>query len=166
MELTDTEAVATFVAGAAIVLGLAGIIVPGLPALPLCWGGVLIWAILADAGPGRWLVLAAATVLAVGGTVIKFLLPGRSLKRSGVPNLSLLAGAVLGIVGFFVIPFVGLIIGFVVGIFLAELHRLGDAGLAWPSTWNAVKAAGLAVLIEVSAGLAIAVVWVLGLVFT
>lgn len=42
MSATDTEALVTVVAGLAILAGLAGVIVPGLPALPLCWGGVLV----------------------------------------------------------------------------------------------------------------------------
>ena len=51
----------TVVAGLAILAGLAGVVVPGLPALPLCWGGVLIWAIFGGAGLGGWAVFAAAT---------------------------------------------------------------------------------------------------------
>lgn len=64
MSLTDSEAAVAVLAGLAILAGLAGVVVPGLPALPLCWGGVLVWAIFGGAGPGRWAVLAAATVVA------------------------------------------------------------------------------------------------------
>jgi dienelactone hydrolase len=66
MGLTDAQAAVTVVAALAILAGLAGVVVPGLPALPLCWGGVLVWALFGDAGPGRWAVLAAATVVAAG----------------------------------------------------------------------------------------------------
>ncbi len=162
MDLTDTNGLVTLLAGLAIVVGLVSMVLPGVPALPVCWAGVRGWALFSDAGAGRWVVLAIATALAIGGTVIKYLLPGRNLKRSGVPTLSLFAGAVLGIVGFFVIPVVGLIIGFVLGVFLAELARLKETRLAWPSTKFAVKAAGLAVLIELCAGLGIAAVWMVG----
>ncbi|SCF31921.1 hypothetical protein GA0074695_5533 [Micromonospora viridifaciens] len=165
MGLTDTQAVVALVAGLAILAGLAGVVVPGLPALPLCWGGVLIWALFGGAGPGRWAVLAAATVVAVGGGVVKYLGPGRSLKRAGVPTSSLLAGAALGLVGFFVIPVVGLVVGFVAGVWGAERLRLGDNRLAWPATVQALKAAGLSMLIEFLAGLVIAVLWVTGLLF-
>ncbi|HEY0696900.1 MAG TPA: DUF456 domain-containing protein [Micromonospora sp.] len=166
MDLTDTGTVMTVVAGIAIVAGILGIVLPGLPALPLCWGGVLVWALFGADGWERWVVLAVATVLAVVGTVIKYAVPGRGLRRAGVPNSTLLAGGLLGLVGFFVIPVVGLIVGFVFGVWLAERARLGDTRLAWPSTKYAVKAAGLAMLIELSVGLAIAVVWVVGLAVT
>ncbi|RKN49286.1 DUF456 domain-containing protein [Micromonospora endolithica] len=165
MSLTDSQAVVSMVAAVAILAGLAGVVVPGLPALPLCWGGVLVWAVFGSAGPARWAVLAAATVVAAGGTVVKYAWPGRNLKRTGVPTSSLLAGGLLGLVGFFVIPVVGLVIGFVGGLWAAERLRLGSNQLAWPATKQALAAAGLAMLIEFSAGVVIAGVWVLGLLF-
>jgi len=94
--------------------------------------------------------------------VIKYLLPGKRLKSVGVPNSALLAGGVLGLVGFFVVPVVGLILGFVLGVWLVERIRLGP-GRAWPSTRQALAAAGLAMLIEFTAALGVAVVWVFGL---
>ncbi|MGK5738963.1 DUF456 domain-containing protein [Micromonospora sp. URMC 103] len=163
MSVTDTEALVTVVAALAILAGLAGVVVPGLPALPLCWGGVLVWALFGGAGAGRWAVLAAATLVAAGGTVVKYLWPGRNLKRSGVPTSSLLAGGLLGLVGFFVIPVVGLVLGFVGGVWAAERLRLGDARLAWPATKRAVGAAGLSMLLEFAAGVVVAALWVAGL---
>ncbi|MGW5671022.1 DUF456 domain-containing protein [Micromonospora sp. NPDC003776] len=166
MGLTDTQAVVSLVTALAILAGLAGVVVPGLPALPLCWGGVLVWALFGGAGPGRWAVLAAATVVAAGGTVVKYAWPGRNLKRTGVPTSSLLAGGLLGLVGFFVVPVVGLPIGFVGGIWGAERLRLGSNQLAWPATVQALKAAGLSMLVEFLAGVVIAALWVAGLLFT
>ncbi|QDY07064.1 DUF456 domain-containing protein [Micromonospora sp. HM134] len=166
MSLTDGEAAFSVIAAIAIVAGLAGVVVPGLPALPLCWGGVLLWALFGGAGPGRWAVLAAATVVAAGGAVVKYAWPGRNLKRTGVPMSSLLVGGLLGLVGFFVIPVVGLVIGFVGGVWGAERLRLGSNQLAWPATVQALKAAGLSMLVEFLAGLVIAALWVAGLLFT
>ncbi|MEW2380795.1 DUF456 domain-containing protein [Micromonospora sp. NPDC047707] len=165
MGLTDTQAVVTLVAGLAILAGLAGVVVPGLPALPLCWGGVLVWAVFGGAGPGRWVVLALASVVTAGGAVVKYAWPGRNLKQSGVPTSSLLAGGLLGVVGFFVIPVVGLLLGFVAGVWGAERLRLGSNALAWPATVQALKAAGLSMLVEFLAGLTVAGLWVAGLLF-
>ncbi|MGW4463363.1 DUF456 domain-containing protein [Micromonospora sp. NPDC004704] len=163
MDLTDTDSLVTVLAGLAILAGIIGVLMPVLPALPLCWGGVLIWAIFADGGWGRWVVLGVATALTVVGTIIKYAWPGRNLKRTGVPNSTLLAGGVLGLVGFFVVPVVGLVLGFVLGVWLAERLRLGENRLAWPSTKDALKAFGLAMLVELSVALAIALTWVVGL---
>jgi hypothetical protein len=64
-----------------------------------------------------------------------------------------------------VVPVVGLILGFVLGVFLVERTRLGP-GQAWPSTKEALGAAGMAMLIEFTAALAVLVVWVFGLIVT
>ncbi|WP_329007878.1 DUF456 domain-containing protein [Micromonospora rifamycinica] len=166
MSLSDGGTAASVIAAIAIVAGLAGVVVPGLPALPLCWGGVLVWALFGGAGPGRWAVLGAATVVAAAGAVVKYAWPGRNLKRTGVPTSSLLVGGLLGLVGFFVIPVVGLVIGFVGGVWGAERLRLGSNQLAWPATVQALKAAGLSMLVEFLAGLLIAALWVAGLLLT
>jgi uncharacterized protein YqgC (DUF456 family) len=149
----------------AMAVGLVGVVVPALPGLFLCYAAVVVWAILSDGGWGRWLVLALATVWLAIGTVVKYLWPGKQLKSAGVPSRTLFAGAALAIIGFFVIPVLGLPIGFVGGVFLTEWLRLGDANRAWPSTREALKAAGLAMLIELFAAVLIAVTWTGGAIF-
>ena len=103
-------------------------------------------------------------LLVVGG-VVKYLVPGRRLKDAGVPSSSQWLGAALGIVGFFVVPVIGLFIGFVLGVYLAEQRRLG-AREAWPSTKSALRAAGLSILIELIAGVLATWVWIAGVVAT
>jgi uncharacterized protein YqgC (DUF456 family) len=111
-----------------------------------------------------WWVLGIAAALLVLGTVAKYLLPGRALKDAGVPNRTLLAGGVLGVVGFFVVPVVGLFLGFVLGVYLAELARSKDRRTAWPSTRHALRAVGWSIVIELAAGLLMAAAWIVGLV--
>jgi uncharacterized protein len=164
VEASDSGTLVTILALLAIVVGLTGIVIPVLPGLLLCWAGAVGWALFGGAGNVRWVVLVIATVLAVAGTVIKFAVPGRNLKNAGIPNRSILAGGVLGVIGFFVVPVVGLIAGFVLGIWLAELARLKDPGTAWGSTKHALKATGLSILIELAAGLGIAVTVIAGIV--
>jgi hypothetical protein len=108
-----------------------------------------------------WLTLAVVTTFLLVGGVVKYAVPGRGLKAAGVPNRTMLLGGLLGIVGFFVIPVIGLFVGFVLGVYLAELLRVGRE-LAWPSTKAALRAAGLSVLIELTAGLLAAATWVVG----
>ncbi len=164
MDLTQTDTNITILCGVAMVIGVFGVVIPFLPGLLLCWASATAWAIFVGEGAGRWGVLALVTVIAILGIVVKYAWPGRNLKRSGVPNRTLLLGGVLAIVGFFVIPVIGLFIGFVAGVWLAELARLGDAKQAWPSTKHAIKAAGLAMLVELGAALAIAIIWVAAVV--
>jgi uncharacterized protein len=155
-------AVTDLLVGLAILVGLVGIVVPVLPGSVLILGAVLVWALETSTGSG-WVVFAVAALLIAVGGVVKYALPGRRLKAAGVPTGTLLAGTLLGLVGFFVIPVVGLVIGFVVGVYLSELARVGRE-LAWPSTVSAIRAVGLSLLIELFTGLLAAAVWLAGAV--
>ncbi|GAA1040705.1 DUF456 domain-containing protein [Virgisporangium ochraceum] len=167
MDLGDSASSITFICALAMVVGVLGVIIPLVPGVILCWTATVVWAIFGDVeSAGRWAVVAIATFVAMLGLVAKYAWPGRNLKRSGVPNLTLLAGGALGLVGFFVIPIVGLPIGFILGVWLAEWRRMGDSKLAWPSTKSALKAAGLSMLIELSTALVIAGTWAVGLAAT
>ncbi|WP_214366776.1 DUF456 domain-containing protein [Pseudonocardia sp. H11422] len=153
----------TVLAGVLIVVGLVGIVVPVLPGPLLVLAGIAVWAVPRGDAVG-WTVLGVATAILTIGAVAKYLLPGRRLRDSGVPGRTIAAGAVLGVIGFFVVPVVGLFIGFVLGVYLAELARLDDRRAAWPSARRALGAVGWSILIELAAALLATAVWIVGLV--
>ncbi len=144
----------------AIAVGVVGVIVPVLPGSVLVLGATLVWALDIGTRTG-WAVFAGCAAFLVLGAVVKYAVPGRRLQEAGIPTSTLLLGGVLGVVGFFVIPVVGLIVGFVLGVYLAELNRVGRAA-AWPATKHALKAVGLSILIELAACLLAAATWVAG----
>ena len=148
----------------AILVGLIGVIVPILPGLVLVLAAILVWAIGESSTTG-WSVFAVAALLIVAGTVVKYVVPNRRLKTTGIPSSTTWFGVALGVVGFFVIPVIGLFIGFVLGVYLAEYRRVGGAA-AWPSTKEALRAVGVSILIELAAGMLAALVWVAGVVAT
>jgi uncharacterized protein len=152
------DATGLVLVGLAILVGLAGVLLPVVPGLLLCWGAVLVWA-LAERTAAAWTVLVVATLLFATSQVVKYLVPGRRLRAAGVPWGSVAAGGALAVVGFFVIPVVGVVAGFVGGIYGAERLRLHTHAAAWPSTKRALQAVGLSVLIELVAGLLIGTVW-------
>jgi uncharacterized protein YqgC (DUF456 family) len=158
--MTGTEVLVAL----AIAVGLVGILVPVLPGSILVLGAILVWA-WEVGGATAWTVFAVAAVVLVAGGVVKYLVPNRRLKEVGVPASTQWVGAAVGIVGFFVIPVVGLFIGFVLGVYLAEYRRVGSAA-AWPSTKHALKAVGLSLLIELAAAVAATLVWVAGVLAT
>ncbi|HET7735124.1 MAG TPA: DUF456 domain-containing protein [Nocardioidaceae bacterium] len=151
-------------AGLAILLGLAGIVVPVLPGALLILVAVIVWAAVVGSGTA-WAVAGAASVFLLIGAVVKYTVPGRRLEAAGVPRTSIVIGGLLGIIGFFLIPLIGLFVGFLVGVYLAEVRRLGQSS-AWPSTKAAVKAAGLSILIELASGLLAAAAFIVGVVAT
>ena len=110
----------------------------------------------------QWLAVA----LVVAGSVLKYLLPGRRMRDAGVPGRTLLAGGLLGIVGFFVVPVVGLLLGFVLGVYLAELANRHDQRVAWTSTKHALKGVALSVGVELAGALLATVAWAFGVYLT
>jgi uncharacterized protein YqgC (DUF456 family) len=165
MDLSDTSAAITLISGLVILTGVLGVLVPVLPGLLLTWSGVLLWSLFGGGSGGARLVVAVlATVIAGLGLVIKFVWPGKKLKDTGVPASAVAVGGVLGVIGFFAVPVVGLVLGFILGVWLMELRRLGSER-AWPSTRSAIAAVGLSLLVELAAALLIAVLWLFGLAF-
>ena len=156
------DVVAILVASLLMGVGLVGIVVPVLPGLVLVEVGGLAWVLLAGPSVGRWSVFAAMSVLFVVGMVAQWVLPTRSITASGAPRSTLWYGGAGSLVGFFVVPVVGAVLGGVVGVFLAEQRRTGDTSLAWRSTRGVLKAVGIGVLIEVGAGVAMVVTWITG----
>ena len=149
----------TVIAGVLIVVGILGILLPVLPGLLLVLAGIAVWAVPRNDAVGWWVLGIAAAIIVVG-SVIKYVLPGRRLRDAGVPTRTMIAGALLGIIGFFVVPIIGLFLGFVLGVYLSELQRLGTSALAWPSTKHALAAVGWSIVIELFTGLLAAAVWV------
>ncbi|MBC9226617.1 DUF456 family protein [Aeromicrobium sp. 636] len=141
-----------------IVLGLVGAIVQVVPGGFVVGGAVIVWGIVTGGATG-WTVAALALVLTLAAMGLKYLLAGRYLQRRGVPNRSLVVGAVLGVVGFFVIPVVGLFVGFAGGTYLSELQRLGDEPAARRATGHALRATGIAILVELTGALLTAGAW-------
>lgn len=150
--------------GLAILVGLLGVIVPILPGTLLIFGAIAVWAFLTG-GAVAWTVFAIATVALAVTTIVKYTWPGKRLQQAGVPTRSLILGGVLGIVGFFVVPVIGLVLGFLLGMYLSEVQRHRTHAGAWRSTVEATKAVGLSILVELFGALIAAGAWLTAVVF-
>lgn len=145
-----------------MLVGLVGVVVPAVPGLVLVWGAGLVWVLLDGGGGTRWSVLAVMSVLLVAGSVAPYVLPGRSARGAGAPWTTLLCGAAGMVLGFFAIPVVGLLLGGITGVYLAELARLRGGRSAWRSTVAVLKAAGIGILLELLAGVLMVLTWAVG----
>ena len=72
-------------------------------------------------------------------------------------------GALLGVVGFFVVPVIGFPIGGVLGIYVGEQLRTGDRRLAWHRTRATLVGFGFAALVQLGAGIVMVLSWVVWL---
>ena len=149
--------------GLVMLLGLFGVLIPGIPGPLIVWAGVLWWA-LTEQTSAAWMVLIAATVVLLLNQALKWLLPARDLRTAGAPYRTLFLAGVAGIVGFFVIPVLGCVLGGVGGLYALERIRLGSHGDAWSSTRTVMRTIGLSVLLELFACLLIFGAW-MGVVF-
>ncbi|TYT23638.1 DUF456 domain-containing protein [Luteimonas viscosa] len=125
-----------------VLVGLAGIILPALPGLPLVFAGMLL---AAWAGGfehiGGWtlLLLAVLTLISIG---VDFLASAAGAKRVGASRLAVVGalvgtvvGLFFGLVGVFVGPFVGAVLGELVARRGIGHRDLGQATRVGVGTW-------------------------------
>ena len=152
--------------GLVMVVGLVGVVVPGLPGTLLILGAGIGWAAFAtDGDAGPWVVVGIMGVLFVAGIVAKYALPGRRLSGE-LPRATILFGAIGALVGLVVLPPFGLLIGGVAGVYLAEARRVGPGAEARRSTVAVLKAIGIGILAELTAGVLMIATWLVGLALT
>ena len=118
----------TFIAILAIVLGLVGIvgsIAPGLPGPPLSWVGLLVlylWGGGTDGGGDpmtlRFLLIWLAVTVVV--TIVDYIVPASLTTLTGGSKAGGW-GAIIGLFAGLVYPPVGMILGSLLGAFVAEL---------------------------------------------
>jgi uncharacterized protein YqgC (DUF456 family) len=146
--------------GLAMAVGIVGTVVPLLPGLLLVWAAGLAYGVVEGFGTTGVAAFTLMTAIAVAGAAAGWLLPQRAAARAGAARSSMLVATVGAVVGFFVIPVVGLPVGAVAGLYVAELRRTDDPELAWRATRATLVSFGLATVIQFLAGLAMALVWV------
>ena len=145
----------TIIVGVVILLGVIGAVVQVWPSAPLVGGAILVWAWLT--GTTRaWIVFAIAALVLVLGTILKYVVPARGMNKAGIPQSTLVWGALGGVVGWFI----GL--GMIATTFVVEYLRSRDTATAWASTLQALKAFGWTIAIELIAALTSATAWGIG----
>jgi uncharacterized protein YqgC (DUF456 family) len=144
--------------GLVLLLGLCGVLVPGVPGSWLVWAAVLWWA-LKGTQPVSWWILVGATLAMFLSQVVRWALPPRRLRGSGATlRMGVYAGAG-AFLGFVLVPVLGAIPGFMGGIYLCERLRLGRHGEAMASLRTAMRSGGSSVLAELFTCLLITGAW-------
>lgn len=151
--------IVTVVVAVLMAVGIAGVVLPGVPGLGLMWVGALGFGLVGGFALGGWSAFAIITVLTLVGTGLGLWLPKRATESAGVPRQTIWWGVAGAIIGFFVIPVLGVIIGGTAGVFLAELNRRRDAAKAWEAAWRTLTGFGLGAVAQVIVGVVIAGTW-------
>ena len=146
-----------------IIVGLVGGTTQLIPGGLIVLGAILVWTLMTG-GALAWTVLGVATAALVAAGVVKYVVAGRHMARADVPGSTIVVGLVAGVVGFFVVPVVGLFLGFVAGVYVYELARRSNHAQAWAATRAALTATGLTILIELAGSLLAGTAWLLAVV--
>lgn len=109
-------------AGLLIVLGLAGLILPVLPGIPLMYAGLVLLAWAEDFAHVGWITLTLLGVLTLLSYGIDFLATALGAKRFGASPRAVM-GAALGAVAGLFFGLLGILLGPFVGAVLGEFSR-------------------------------------------
>ncbi|MGO4235221.1 DUF456 domain-containing protein [Pseudarthrobacter sp. YAF2] len=161
-----SETVVTILCGLGILAGVAGTIIPVLPGSVLVGISLLAWAIWGGAGTVGWVVFAVAMIFVAAGMTAGAVLTGRKLRQHSIPSRSIVVALVAGAVGMFIIPVLGLFVGFAAGLLVSEFVRTRNFPTAARSSWAALKATGLGMLAEFGLACLAASTWVVGVWIT
>ncbi|MFG3349452.1 DUF456 domain-containing protein [Streptomyces sp. NPDC048018] len=141
-----------------MLLGLFGVLTPGVPGTWLVWAAMLWWSLHEQTGLA-WILLVSSTGLLLLTQVVVWQLPPRRFRGVGITRRMVAYAGIGALLGFFLIPVLGAIPGFVGGIYLSERLRLGGHGQARAATRAVMRAAGTSVLVELFACLLIVGAW-------
>ena len=147
------QVVLYLIAGALILIGLIGVVLPALPGLPLMFAGMLVaaWADQFQRVP-IWVIVILG-LMSLAALLIDFLATSLGAKRYGAGKLAIV-GAMLGTLAglFFGIP--GLLVGPFVGAMIGELmhgKQLAQASKVGMATWlGLIFGTGLKVAVAIA----------------
>lgn len=148
----------------AMAVGIVGTVVPLLPGLSLVWGAGLAYGLVEGFGTVGGIAFGLMTALALAGIAAGWVVPQRAAGAAGAARTSVWLGAAAAVVGFFVVPVVGAPLGGVLGVYVGERQRTGDPARAWTATRATLVGFGLAALVQVAVGVAMAATWVVWVV--
>jgi len=133
----DINALYYAVAVVLILIGLAGVVLPALPGLPLMFAGMLLAAWAGDFRQVGWIVLVVLGLLTVLSLVVDFLATVIGARRVGASGKALIGAALGTVVGLF-FGIIGLFAGPFIGALAGELwhgRQLGRAAQVGLGTW-------------------------------
>ena len=150
----ETLQILYILSGILIFIGLLGTVLPVVPGIPLAFAGMLLAAWVGGFKEISLVTVIVLGILTAASVAVDFFASLVGAKRAGASKLAMLGGAVGGLIGFFILNIVGLIIGPFIGVVAVEMFRgksAREAGKIGLGTWI-----GMAVGMALKVGLAFA----------
>jgi uncharacterized protein len=148
-----------FLAFLVMLIGLVGTLVPALPGIELVWLATLGYGVFSNWGRyGPWL-FALLTLIFIVGEAATWWVEKTTARRSGASWQAILLSLVLGLVGMFVIPVLGALLGAMLGVFIVEYYRRREVKDAWKATTGVLWGAGISMGMQLVIALIMFAIW-------
>lgn len=159
----DTQIVVTVVAGLLLAVAAVGTVYPVLPGSPLAIVTLIAWAWVVGSS-AAWIAAVIGALISGVGWSASAVLTGRKLRQHQIPKRSIVVAMAAAVVGMFLIPVVGLFVGFGSGLLVSEYVRRRDLRAALTSSAETLKATGIGVLVEFAMVCLAGSVWMIGVI--
>lgn len=143
----------------AALVGLTGVVVPVLPGLLVVWLATVGTVLIHRADTTGWVLAGVLTALFALGTAATIVLPARQGRQGGASRRSFVLAGVGAVLGFFLLPVLGFLVGALAGLLVGEYQRLGDWREAAGATGQVLRAYGIGVVLETIIGLTMVAIW-------
>ncbi len=140
-------------------VGLVGVLVPVLPGLMLIWSVALIYGLIVGFGAAGLSAMVVLSLIVVVSVVKSVVLPRRAAAGAGASGWSQFGAVAGGVVGFFLVPVIGLILGALAGMVVTEYSLKGNWDDAWTATKATAKGFGISALIDLVLGMVMITAW-------
>ena len=159
----DVEIVVTMVAGLLLAVAAIGTVYPGLPGSGLAIVTLIAWAWIMGSSVA-WTTAVIGSILAGIGWSASAVLTGRKLRQHQIPKRSIAVATASAVAGMFLIPVVGVFVGFGCGLLASEYVRRRDFSSSLEASAATLKAAGIGVLVEFFMVCLAGSVWTIGVI--
>ena len=147
---------------AVMIAGLLTLLVPVLPGLVIIWIPSLVYYLVTGFDLTAIILFVFITILMIVGNLVDNVLMGGSARAKGASWLAIGAALVASLVGSFVWPPFGGLIGALLVLFAVEYFRLKDWRQALDSTTSMAMGCGWAVVARMGIGVVMIALWILG----
>lgn len=149
----------TVIAAIIMIIGMCGTLLPLLPGMILMWVTGLGYGYFVGFGSVGTVVMVILTILLLVSFAAGVLIPKKAADQAGVSWITQLGGVAGAIIGFFVIPVVGVVVGGLAGVLLIEYLDHDDLPAAWASTKQVALGVGIAALAQFALGIVAMFAW-------
>jgi uncharacterized protein YqgC (DUF456 family) len=142
-----------------LILGLIGTFIPLIPGTLLLWLTMLLYAIIDGYETISPLSFVFISLIALITGTADYWMSLLGAKKGGAAGKSLLIGVAGAILGTFILPLLGTIIGYAAGVLFGEYQRLGNWDAAVKACVGGIAGWGIATIIQAIGGVIMLVIF-------